>query len=175
MPRRIYTYSEASGWGSLNLAVTLAAFVFALGVLVTFANALVSLNRGRPATANPWHADSLEWSIASPPPAYAFLHIPTVTSRHPLWDAHDEAAPNGEDRVLDRGRLTLATSWLQAQPRAIAKMPEDTPMPLLVALGLAVLFTGLLLKALVVTAAFVVALLILCAAWLWPERERVVA
>ena len=34
MPRRVFTYPEASGWGALNLASTLGAFVLAAGILV---------------------------------------------------------------------------------------------------------------------------------------------
>jgi cytochrome c oxidase subunit I len=175
MPRRIYTYSEWSGWGSLNLTVTLAAFVFALGVTITLLNAIRSTRRGALASANPWNADTLEWSMPSPPPAYGFIQIPTVASRHPLWDAHDENEPDGGARILDRGRLTLATSWLAAQPLAIAKMPDDTPMPLLLALALTAVLVGVLLKIFLFTIALVAVTLILCAAWLWPAPERLLA
>jgi hypothetical protein len=173
MPRRIYTYGESAGWDGLNLAITMAAFLFALGILVTFVNVGLSARRGAPAGANPWNADTLEWSLPSPPPPYAWARIPTVGGRHPLWDGHDEDAPDASgERVLDQGRLTLATSWLHARPIAIAKMPEDTILPLLLAIALAALFSGILMKALVISAALAAVTLVLCAAWLWPERER---
>ena len=76
------------------------------------------------------------------------------------------------ERILDRGRLTLYTSWLHARPVALATTPEDTVMPLLLALVLAALFTGVLLKALVPVGLLVLLALIVTAAWLWPERER---
>ena len=40
MPRRVFTYPEASGWGALNLASTLGAFVLAAGILVVVADVL---------------------------------------------------------------------------------------------------------------------------------------
>jgi cytochrome c oxidase subunit 1 len=39
-----------------------------------------SLRYGKPATANPWNADGLEWQTASPPPTENFHEQPTVTS-----------------------------------------------------------------------------------------------
>lgn len=172
MPRRIYTYGAEMGWDGPNFLVTCGAFVFALGVLVGVANILVSLRRGQPAGANPWRADTLEWAMPSPPPAYAFVRIPVVHSRHPLWDGHDEMEDPRDERRLDEGRYTLSTSWLDARPRAIAKMPEDTSAPLWLALALTGLFAALLLKALVAMAVLAAATLLLIAYWLWPEPEK---
>jgi cytochrome c oxidase subunit I len=41
-------------------------------------NFIHSLVLGPKAGDNPWHANTLEWSTASPPPHYNFLRIPTV-------------------------------------------------------------------------------------------------
>ena len=41
------------------------------------------------ADENPWDADTLEWSMPSPAPAYNYMHIPVVESRYPLWDRSD--------------------------------------------------------------------------------------
>ena len=45
-----------------------------------------SLKHGAPAGDNPWDAPTLEWATSSPPPPYNFAVIPTVASRHPLWE-----------------------------------------------------------------------------------------
>ncbi|HEX3851155.1 MAG TPA: cbb3-type cytochrome c oxidase subunit I, partial [Polyangiaceae bacterium] len=71
MPRRIYTYLPETGWGFWNLVSTIGAFTLAFGALVFLFNALRSLKFGEPAPANPWAADSLEWSQSSPPPPSA--------------------------------------------------------------------------------------------------------
>ena len=39
----------------------------------------VSLRRGARAGANPWDAKTLEWSVASPPPAENFSVIPQAS------------------------------------------------------------------------------------------------
>lgn len=172
MPRRIYTYGAEMGWDRMNLIVTVGAFVFAIGVLVSAVNFFVSSRRGALAGADPWKADSLEWSTASPPASYGSTDIPTVAGRHPLWDSHDEESdPHGE-RVLDTQRLTIATTWLDARPAAIAKMPEDTPQPLLVALALTAVATAVLLQALWLALGFGLLTALLAGAWLWPEAEK---
>lgn len=170
MPRRIYTYPAGMGWSDMNLLITIGAVVFAVGVLVSLVNFIVSARSGLPAGPNPWQADTLEWSVESPPPPFGSLHIPTVASRHPLWDVHDEEYDPSGERILAGGRLTLATSWLDARPVGVAKMPEDTIMPLLLALALTGVFSALLLRALGIAAAFSALGLAFAAIWLWPEK-----
>src|SRR5690606_17929613 len=85
MPRRVYTYPEAAGWGDLNLLSTIGAYVIALGVLVFVFNAIRSWNGGRIAGPNPWDSPGLEWAISSPPPTYNFAFAPVIETRDPLW------------------------------------------------------------------------------------------
>ena len=56
MPRRIYTYPEASGWGPVNMVSTIGAFVLALGILLVLINVWHGLRAGKPAGNNPWDA-----------------------------------------------------------------------------------------------------------------------
>ncbi len=86
MPRRVYTYPNLPGWGTMNLISTVGAFVLAFAVLVFIGNVLFSLWRGQPAGDNPWDAWTLEWATASPPPVYNFERVPPVRSRRPLYD-----------------------------------------------------------------------------------------
>ncbi len=148
MPRRIYTYPAGVGWDTLNLITTVGSFLFAAGILLLIINIVVSLRRGRVAGPNPWDAPTLEWSVPSPPPPYNFAVIPIIASRAPLWE---DRLQEQEDRsslntglVLDHGREALATTALDAEPDVILKMPEDTPLPLLLALALVVMLAGLL-------------------------------
>ena len=175
MPRRVYTYAEGMGWDTLNLITSIGSFVFAIGVLLFFINVAKSWKGGAIAGANPWDAPTLEWSVSSPPPPYNFAVIPTVASRHPLWERRlDEGgAVSSLDRgmLLDSGKETIGTSALDAEPDMVLEMPGDSLAPLLLALGISILFVGLLLKIWPVTVlgGAVAALALLT--WLWPRRE----
>jgi len=173
MPRRIYTYPAGSGWESWNVASSAGAVILSAGILMSVWNFLASRRAGALAGANPWNADTLEWAIPSPPPSYAFEHLPTVRTRHPLWDEWDELDDPSGERILDRGgrRLTLVTSILDARPKAVATMPGDTLTPLWAALALTVLFVALLLRIPWVALAALLLTALASAAWLWPEKE----
>jgi cytochrome c oxidase subunit 1 len=86
MPRRIYTYEPQRGWDTLNLIVTIGAFIQGVSVLVFVWNLISSYLKGALAGNDPWDAWTLEWSVSSPPPPYNFATIPVVASRRPLWD-----------------------------------------------------------------------------------------
>jgi cytochrome c oxidase subunit 1/cytochrome c oxidase subunit I+III len=176
MPRRIYTYAEGMGWDWLNLITSLGSFIFGIGVLMLIYNVVHSLRHGVTAGSNPWDAPTLEWSTPSPPPPYNFAVIPTVASRHPLWEDRLNQ-PEGERSyiqaglVLDHGKETLGTTTLDAEPNVILKMPHDTLVPLYLALSMTLFATGLALVnpwiAVVGLACTAISLL----AWLWPEAR----
>jgi hypothetical protein len=164
MPRRIYTYPSNLGWNGYNLWSTIGAFTLALGVLTYIVNVFVSNRRGAPAGDSPWGGNSLEWAMSSPPPPYNFARIPTVASRDPMWDPHDEREGAAE---LADGHLTMGTTVLDADPEEILPMPEETFVPLLCALGLTALFVALLLGATWLVAVGGVATLLVIARWTW--------
>jgi cytochrome c oxidase subunit I len=172
MPRRIWSYPAGKGWGGLNLAASIGAAVLALGILVTVLNFLVSRRRGAPAGKNPWNADGLEWSTSSPPEVYGSTHIPTVTSRSPLWDDHEEEADPKGERLLTGGRFTLSTTAVDAAPVALARMPEDTLTPFFSGLSLTALFTALLFRQLWLAGAAAAGTLLVFAAWLRPQPSK---
>jgi cytochrome c oxidase subunit 1/cytochrome c oxidase subunit I+III len=174
MPRRVYTYSAHMGWGTLNMITTVGAFLLAVGILLFLINVAVSLRRGRPAGNNPWDAPTLEWATTSPPPPYNFVVIPTVASRHPLWEDRLQES-EGRSAVhtgplLDHGREIVGTSAIDADPQAIVRMPGESILPLLLAAVLAVLFAALLLHAwwLLVGAMLTTGAVLI--GWLWPAR-----
>jgi cytochrome c oxidase subunit 1 len=138
MPRRVYTYLPESGWGTLNLISSIGAFILASGVLVFIIDFLWARRAGAVAGDNPWAADTLEWSVSSPPPAYNFDNLPVVQGRHALW----ESTP---DAPVVRGlstskRETLVTSVLDAEPELRFEIPGPSIWPFLVALGTAEAF-----------------------------------
>jgi cytochrome c oxidase subunit 1/cytochrome c oxidase subunit I+III len=173
MPRRVWTYADGMGWDWLNLITTIGSFVFAAGVLIFIVNVVVSLKRGRVAGDNPWDAPTLEWATSSPPPPYNFTVIPTVGSRHPLWEdrlGEPKSHPHA-GLVLEQGREAIGTDPLDAEPDIILKMPSDSLAPLMLALAATALFSGLVAHWwwLVALAALAVAAAII--GWLWPEAK----
>jgi len=175
MPRRVFTYSPDSGWTWVNFITTAGVTVFALGVLVGIINFFYSLRRGAEAGPNPWGADTLEWSVSSPPPVYGRERIPTVASRHPLWDEHDEEADPQDRRILDHGKETLATSTVDARDGLVARMPEESILPLITGLLLFGLFTAVIFTWLWVALGFAIATLLAVAWWMWPENRELIA
>ncbi|WP_370659997.1 cytochrome c oxidase subunit I [Massilia horti] len=173
MPRRIYTYPPGMGWDLPNLVTSVGSFLFAAGVLLFLINVALSLTSGRKASANPWDASSLEWSLPSPPPAYNFAVIPTLASRHPLWedrlDKDGTRSSLSEGLLLDHGRETVATNTLNAEPVAILRMPEDSLMPLATAIVLTVLFGALLAHSWWIAGLAAILTLVAAVRWLWPQ------
>ena len=142
MPRRVFTYGRDTGWAGLNLLATVGAFVLLSGLLVYGAGLAWGLRRGRPAGADPWGADSLEWATASPPPSYNHAPLPVVSSRHPLW------APSAATVIGIRSevREVLVTTAGRAAPshRQVLDGPGVSPILLALAVSatlVAVLFT----------------------------------
>jgi cytochrome c oxidase subunit I len=175
MPRRVYTYPAGLGWDMLNLVTSIGSFVFALGVLLFFWNVWKSRRYGAPAGPNPWDGYTLEWAVPSPPPPYNFDVIPTIVSRHPLWEDRlneSEARSNlGEGMILDQGKETLATTPLDAEPERILEMPEDTMVPFFLTLAMSVLFVGLLLRLWPVAALGGLGCALCLLLWLWPSAR----
>ena len=137
MPRRIYTYAGATGWGFWNLVSTAGAFGIGLAILLFMANAARSLRAGPPAPADPWDGRTLEWRTTSPPPPHNFDEIPPVTGRDPFW-----REKYGRPRA---GHPTPPPAQHQAGlPPAQVHLPAPSHWPVLVALGLGVLAAGVL-------------------------------
>lgn len=172
MPRRVYTYPAGLGLQGLNQLMTVGAMILGVGILLSIINLVASLRTGAIAGNNPWNADGLEWDTTSPPQSYGSVHIPTVTTRHPLWDAHDESADPNNDRLLDEARLTLTSTWLEAVPISVATMPKDTILPLASSITLFLVFVFLVFQMMWLVLAALVATFALCCFWMWPKPMK---
>ncbi|CAH0150161.1 cytochrome aa3 quinol oxidase subunit I [Peribacillus frigoritolerans] len=86
--RRMYTYSESTGYGPLNML----SFVGAIGLAIGFALIVYNIYwstryASRNISNDPWDARSLEWATHTPIPEYNFAIVPTVASTEAFWDA----------------------------------------------------------------------------------------
>jgi cytochrome c oxidase subunit I+III len=170
MQRRIYTYSDGLGWGTLNLVVSIGGVLFGAGTGITLFNFFWSRWRGEPAPDNPWGADTLEWATPSPPPDYNFAAVPVVHSRHPLWDDEElvhAAGPSGFDREGAERRETPVVVGLVGRPEHAVPIPRPTYLPFRCALGVFVFFSGMLVDATLVLAAGVAGVLVAAVMWTW--------
>jgi len=169
MPRRVFTYTASAGWTALNLLESIGSYVLAAGLLLVIVNLLVSLRTGRPAGRDPWHGATLEWETTSPPPAYNYAVIPTVSSAYPMWDAgdreRDEARLVRGEGLLARGHETPATTVQDGTLDEVLAMPAHSVWPPLVGLLLFVCFVMLLLAHFVIAAAVGGALAATVLAW----------
>ena len=175
MPRRIYTYAAEMGWGPLNLLETVGAFVLVFGMLLFFINVLISYRGGLAAGNNPWDAPTLEWATTSPPPAYNFAVIPTIASRHPLWEdrLQDSVSRStfANGLLLSDGRETVGTTVLDAQPDIVLRMPGDSYAPLVLAITLTLAFFGLLAGSAWLSASGFAGAVASIMMWLWPDAK----
>jgi cytochrome c oxidase subunit 1 len=147
MPRRIYTYDAGQGWDLFNLMSTWGAYTLAIGMVVFVYNFLRSYKNGAIAGNDPWGAATLEWSIPSPPPEYNFARIPRVTSRLPLWDLTMPRLSSGVPHTEGgdkRGGIHIEHPTGKTAKELHIPMPNPTIKPLIAALGMTVMFSGLL-------------------------------
>ncbi len=108
MMRRLYDptqYDYLKPLQPMNEFITVCAFLLGVGQLVFLVNFVWSMFRGKKAPANPWNANTLEWTLPSPPPHGNFTAMPTVY-RGP----HEYSAPGAP-----------ADFWPQSDP------PRETP------------------------------------------------
>ncbi|WP_142847313.1 cytochrome c oxidase subunit I [Telmatospirillum sp. J64-1] len=83
MPRRIPDYPDAfAGW---NMVSSIGAFIAGFATLVFLVVVWRTLVAGERAPANPWGpgANTLEWTVSSPPPLHNFEEIPNFGERVP--------------------------------------------------------------------------------------------
>jgi cytochrome c oxidase subunit 1 len=93
MPRRYHVYDE--GFQVLNVMSSAGASILGIAYLFPFTYLLWSLKYGPRASANPWGAVGLEWTVPSPPPTHNFAQTPVVT-----WEAYEYPRSN-PDQVFE--------------------------------------------------------------------------
>lgn len=172
MPRRVYTYPEELGWGTLNLISSVGAGVLSMGILIF----LIDLARNlRPTTSNSagnvWNAGTLEWLQGA---HYSIRSIPYVRSREPLWDQPRLADDVEAGRYFLPGaptgtRETIVSSPLDATPQYIARLPGPGWTPLLAAALTAAFFLLLTVKLVILSIICGVAAIAMILIWMWSS------
>ena len=100
MTRRMQHYADLS-WQPYMIVAEVGALVIFCGILATIAQLVISIRTRdyrRDLTGDPWNGRTLEWSIASPPPAYNFALLPKVDSLDAFWVMKQRAAANPPER-----------------------------------------------------------------------------
>jgi cytochrome c oxidase subunit 1 len=81
MMRRIYDYTQykhLAHMQPMNAFMSISAFILGFSMLIFLFNIIYSLFKGKPAGMNPWRANTLEWTVPSPPGHGNFPEMPHV-------------------------------------------------------------------------------------------------
>jgi cytochrome c oxidase subunit 1 len=100
-----YKFFSSTGVSTENLISTIGAFVLAIGIMLTLANAILSRTNGARAGHDQWGGDSLEWFALSPPEPHNFDVPPDVRSDRPMRDIRTAIA-NSTSRAEQATRET---------------------------------------------------------------------
>ena len=93
MTRRMQHY-DVPEWRPWLLAAAAGAVVIMIGIGLQIAQLVVSIRQReslRDVTGDPWDGRSLEWSTASPPPAFNFAVLPNVEGEDAYWSVKRRA------------------------------------------------------------------------------------
>ena len=144
MPRRIFKYDASTGWGPINLLITIGGFTFGISQLIMFANLLWSARRGPAADKDPWGGYSLEWGIPSPPPEFNFPEgVPVISASGVTFRPSTPAMANGGQAMADGGHANGGHAYVSHED----EFGEEhwSHWPIVVAAGAGIALWGLLM------------------------------
>jgi len=111
MTRRMQHYDNLA-WQPWLVTAAVGALIILAGVVCQAIQLIVSIRtreQRRDTTGDPWNGRTLEWSTASPPPAWNFSVTPRVTDLDAFWQAKQAGVPHrqalaGEYRPIELPR-----------------------------------------------------------------------
>lgn len=177
MPRRVFTYPESSGWGTLNMISTAGAFVIACGFAVFVYDLLRPKGYQGTIPRNPWGAGTLEFAHDVPEEAWGVRSIPYVTTRYPLWEQPKIVERMDAGRYYlpdapDHKRETIVTSVIDAKPIYVQQVTGPAWITILAAIftGGAFIFpTFHIYTPAIISGAFAIVCVMY---WLWTSTAR---
>ena len=93
MTRRMQHYDNLA-WQPWLVVAAVGAVVILAGIVCQIVQLVVSIRdreQLRDVTGDPWNGRTLEWSTASPPPAWNFAVLPQVAERDAYWSRKQRA------------------------------------------------------------------------------------
>jgi cytochrome c oxidase subunit 1 len=157
MVRRTWKYAPETGLEPWNLAVTVGAFIIALSIAVFIVNWYRSKRRGALAGMDPWDARTIEWMTPSPTPEHNFSEPPVVAGLDHFW--HLKYSEDAQGRPVRRPEADDVVRHLEdvgRNPREKIHLPNPSYFPLTTALGIPMIFYGIIYH----TEAWAVALIV---------------
>jgi cytochrome o ubiquinol oxidase subunit I len=103
MPRRMEQYNDPT-WQPWLIAASIGAFLILIGIVCLVMQVIVSFrdrHKTVDVTGDPYDGRTLEWAIASPPPAYNFAVLPEVRDREPLLDMKERGVARQPPRAYE--------------------------------------------------------------------------
>jgi hypothetical protein len=152
----------------LNLLATIGAGIIGMSVLLFVINVASAFRRGVFADANPWLAPSLEWATTSPPPAYNFYNLPSVSDAEPLWHSPEEKPV--VIGLSTEKREVLNTTIIDAVPEHRYELATDSIWPLALAIVVGLTMTFVIFTPWAIPAGMFFSLIVLYA-WFWRGNE----
>lgn len=170
--RRIPTYAPEDGWTAINLISSVGSFVLAIGIAIVILDVILHIATPRRGPRNPWGAESLEWAMMTPPPAYNFASLPKVADRAPLTSDPDLPVrlARGEGYLgtpRHDWRETLTVDVASGKPDYHIIYPANSRLPIVMAAVTGLFFLSLLLKVYWMVPIAVAGVLALACKWVW--------
>jgi cytochrome c oxidase subunit 1 len=145
MVRRTWKYDTTNGFEPWNIVVSIGAFIVALGVAVFIYNWYHSRRHGEDSGLDPWDARTVEWMSPTPTPAYNFANPPVITRLDHFWHLkYDEDADGRAVRKPDADEILAQLEHDEMNPKETIHLPNPSYFPLTMAMGLPLVFYGII-------------------------------
>src|SRR5690606_8858501 len=109
------SYDASTGWQPFYVVAFIGGLIIMLGVALQVIQIIASIMQRKQladTTGDPWNARTLEWSMASPPPAYNFAVIPEVTERDVFWKMKQDGMPKLPFQDIHMPKSTAAGIYI---------------------------------------------------------------